>query len=145
MQETKENSQLLKWLKFLENPESEEVEIYMKENVNMKEARTKLEGISEDARMQRIAELREKAILDEKEAKYTGYMNGLEEGRKDGKELGLKEGRQEGRKEGRQEGIKEGRKESIEQIVRKMKKAKFSMDTIKEITGLTEEEIEKIE
>ena len=121
----------------------------MKENVNMKEARTKLEGISEDARMQRIAELREKAILDEKEAKYTGYMNGLEEGRKDGKELGLKEGRQEGRKEGRkegrQEGIKEGRKESIEQIVRKMKKAKFSMDTIKEITGLTEEEIEKIE
>ena len=141
MQETKENSKLLKWLKFLENPESEEVEIYMKENVNMKEARTKLEGISEDARMQRIAELREKAILDEKEAKYTGYMNGLEEGRKDGKELGLKEGR----KEGRQEGIKEGRKESIEQIVRKMKKAKFSMDTIKEITGLTEEEIEKIE
>ena len=117
----------------------------MKENVNMKEARTKLEGISEDARMQRIAELREKAILDEKEAKYTGYMSGLEEGRKDGKELGLKEGRQEGRKEGRQEGIKEGRKESIEQIVRKMKKAKFSMDTIKEITGLTEEEIEKIE
>ncbi len=133
MQETKENSKLLKWLKFLENPESEEVEIYMKENVNMKEARTKLEGISEDARMQRIAELREKAILDEKEAKYTGYMNGLEEGRKDGKELGLKEGRQE------------GRQESIEQIVRKMKKAKFSMDTIKEITGLTEEEIEKIE
>ena len=104
MQETKENSKLLKWLKFLENPESEEVEIYMKENVNMKEARTKLEGISEDARMQRIAELREKAILDEKEAKYTGYMSGLEEGRKDGKELGLKEGRQEGRKEGRKEG-----------------------------------------
>ena len=39
----------------------------MKENVNMKEARVKLEGISDDARIQRIAELREKAILDEKE------------------------------------------------------------------------------
>ena len=128
MQETKENSKLLKWLKFLENPESEEVEIYMKENVNMKEAKTKLEGISEDKRLQRIAELREKAILDEKEAKYTGYMNGLEEGRKDGKELGLKE----------------GSKEKAEQIARKMKEAKFSIDTIKEMTGLTEEEIEKI-
>ena len=106
---------LMEWLAFLENPESEEVEKYMEKNVNIKEAKTKLEGISEDKRLQRIAELREKAILDEKEAKYTGYMNGLEEGRK-----------------------------SIEQIVRRMKKANFSIDTIKEMTGLTEKEIEKI-
>lgn len=81
----------------------------------MKEARVKLEGISNDARMQRIAELREKAILDEKEAKYTGYMNGLEEGRKDGLEL-----------------------------ARKMKKTNFEVQTIKEMTGLTQEEIEKL-
>ena len=108
----------------------------MKENVNMKEARVKLEGISDDARIQRIAELREKAILDEKEAKYTGYMNGLEEGRKDGLELGKQEGKEQGRKEGKKEGI--------EQIARKMKKTNFDIQTIKEITGLTEEEIEKI-
>ena len=148
MQETKENSKLLKWLKFLENPESEEVEIYMKENVNMKEARVRLEGISEDERMQRIAELREKAILDEKEAKYTGYMSGLEEGRKDGKELGLKEGREEGReegrKEGRKEGIKEGREEGREEIIKKMLKANMSIEQISELTEIKREEIEKI-
>ena len=124
MRETKENSKLGEWLAFLENPESEEVEKYMEKNVNMKEARVKLEGISADARMQRIAELREKAILDEKEAKYTGYMNGLEEGRRDGKE--------------------EGKKENARQIACKMKQAKFDLNTIRKITGLTKEEIEKL-
>ena len=59
-------------------------------------------------------------------------MNGLEEGRKDGLELGKQEGKEQGRKEG------------IEQIARKMKKTNFDIQTIKEITGLTEEEIEKI-
>ena len=86
--EDEKNKKLIQWLNFLENPESKEVEEYMKENVNVKEAKEKLEGLSEDERVQRLAELREKAILDEKEAKYTGYMEGLEEGRRDGLELG---------------------------------------------------------
>ena len=152
MQETKENSKLLKWLKFLENPESEEVEIYMKENVNIKEARVKLEGISEDARMQRIAELREKAILDEKEAKYTGYMNGLEEGRKDGIELGKQKGKEQGRQEGREEGRKEGRKEGMEEgkkeeklaIAKKMKDENMDISFIIKITGLSKEAIDNL-
>ena len=120
MQETKENRKLLKWLKFLENPESEEVEIYMKENVNMKEARTKLEGISEDARMQRIAELREKAILDEKEAEYTGYIKGVEDGKKDGK------------------------KEQKLAIAKKMKEENMDISFIVKITGLSKETIDSL-
>ena len=128
MQETKENSKLLKWLKFLENPESEEVEIYMKENVNIKEARTKLEGISEDARMQRIAELREKAILDEKEAEYTGYIKGVEEGKKNGIKLGEEKG-------------KEGEKLTI---AKKMKEENMDISFIVKITGLSKEIIDSL-
>ena len=59
--------ELTKWINFIENPESEKVEEYMKENEEMKEnkeikeAKEKSEEMSEDERMQRLAELREKA------------------------------------------------------------------------------------
>ena len=95
-EEKKQNKKLIQWLNFLENPESKEVEEYMRENVNVKEAKEKLEGLSEDERVQRLAELREKAILDEKEAKYTGYMEGLEEGKKDGRREIAKKLKEEG-------------------------------------------------
>lgn len=42
------NEKLLDWLTFLNNPESERVKEKMKENENLKEAKEKLEKISED-------------------------------------------------------------------------------------------------
>ena len=57
---------LLDWLYFLDNPESEKVKEVMKENKELKEAVDKLETISQDDKMRYLAELREKAILDEK-------------------------------------------------------------------------------
>ena len=71
---------LKEWLYFLENPESKEVLGYMESNENMKEAKEKLDTMSEDERIRKLAELREKAILDEKEAEYTGYCKGKEDG-----------------------------------------------------------------
>ena len=71
-----EKDELLDWLYFLENPKSERVEEKMKENENLKEARQKLDGLSEDERIQKIAELRQKAIMDEKAI----YKKGVEEG-----------------------------------------------------------------
>ena len=85
-----EKEKLKQWLYFLENPESKEVASFMKENENMKQAKEKLDTMSEDARVRRLAELREKAILDEKEAKYTGYCEGKREGYKEGREEGRK-------------------------------------------------------
>ena len=67
LEEGKE-SELIKWLKFLRDPESREVKKYMSENKEMKKASEKLKVISEDEKMQRIAELRQKAIMDEKAA-----------------------------------------------------------------------------
>ena len=75
-----EKDQLLDWLIFLENPESERVTWKMKENENLKEAVEKLDRISEDEKMQRIIELREKAIRDEHAIYAKGVDDGIEKG-----------------------------------------------------------------
>ena len=96
----------------------------MEESKEIKEAVEKLDSLSEDERMQRIADLREKAILDEKAI----YAKGLDDGIKTGLEKGL------------EEGIK---KRNIE-IAKKMLQEDIAIETIIKITGLTKEEIEKI-
>ena len=107
-----EKDQLLDWLVFLENPESERVTRKMKENENLKEAVEKLDRISEDEKMQRIIELREKAIRDE----HAIYAKGIDDG---------------------------AEKEKL-QIAKNMLKENISIDIIIKVTGLTKEEIEKI-
>ena len=119
-----EKDQLLDWLIFLENPESERVARKMKENENLKEAVEKLDRISEDEKMQRIIELREKAIRDE----HAIYAKGVD----DGIEKGIIEGKNKGAKE----------KEL--QIAKNMLKEKASIEFIIKVTGLTKEEIEKL-
>lgn len=81
-----EKDQLLDWLIFLENPESERVTLKMEENENLKDAVEKLNKISEDEKMQRIIELREKAIRDEHAIYEKGVNDGVEKGSKE-KEL----------------------------------------------------------
>lgn len=108
----KEQDNLLDWLYFLENPKSERVTEKMKENDNLKEAVEKLDNLSEDEKMQRIADLRQKAIMDEKAV----YEKGLEVGIEKGKAI----------------------------IVRRMLELKMDKKTIAEITGLTEQEIDRM-
>lgn len=128
----KEQDNLLDSLYFLENPKSERVTEKMKENENLKEAVKKLDNLSEDEKMQRIADLRQKAIMDEKAI----YEKGLE--------IGLEKGIQRGMEKGIEKGIMEGsQKEKIE-IAKKMLELKIDKETIAEATGLTEQEIEKI-
>ena len=61
----------------------------MKENKEMKEAKEKLEVMSEDERMQILAELREKAIRDEKAVERFGYKQGIRETAKKMREKGI--------------------------------------------------------
>ena len=82
-----EKDSLLDWLYFLENPESERVTKSMEENEELKEAVEKLDTLSKDERMQRIADLREKAILDEKAI----YAKGIDDGMKRGIEQGIEQ------------------------------------------------------
>ena len=140
----KEQDNLLDWLYFLENPKSERVTEKMKENENLKEAVKKLDNLSEDEKMQRIADLRQKAIMDEKAIYEKGLEVGIEKGIQRGMEKGMEEGIQRGMEKGLEKGIMEGsQKEKIE-IAKKMLELKIDKETIAEATGLTEQEIEKI-
>ena len=84
--------------------------------------------MSEDETIRRLAELREKAILDELEVKAYNY--------KKGKNDGLAQGREEGRAEG----LKQKNKE----IAKKMKKKGYLIEDIIEITNLSKQEIEQL-
>ena len=72
---------LLDWLYFLENPESERIKEKMKENEELRQAKEKLIKISADEKMQRIADLRQKAIMDEKAIYAKGLDDGIEKGK----------------------------------------------------------------
>ena len=128
------------WMMFLSDPNNKEVEEIMKENEEIKEAMGRLKEISEDEELRRVAELRQKAILDEKAIRKRAIEIGLEEGR----EKGIEEGKREGRREGRREGIKEGRKNGINEVAKRMLKEKIDIKLIEKMTGLTRDEIEKL-
>lgn len=121
---TGKDKKLLEWLSFLNNPESKEVTSYMEHNESMKKAKEKLNTMSEDERIRRLAELREKAILDELEVKAYNY----------------RKGKNDGLQQGRAEGLKQKNKE----IAKKMKKKGFLIEDIIEITNLSKQEIEQL-
>ena len=78
-------------------------------------------------------------------ARETGREEGHKEGKEEGLKEGRKEGKEEGRKEGKEEGIKEGREEGAKQksfdIAKRMLEKGIDVETISELTGLTEKEI----
>ena len=118
---------MLDWLYFIENPGDERVIKNMEKNEGLREAKEKLEVMSDDEYMQRIAEWREKEIRDEKELLNTGYHKGMKEGMKEG----MKQGEKEKRKE-------------IQRIAKKLKEENMTLEQISKITELTIEEIEKL-
>ena len=65
---------------FLDNPNESEVSKIMNENKEIKEAMSELEKISKDKELKRVAELREKAIRDEKSGLRHAREDGLKEG-----------------------------------------------------------------
>ena len=119
--EDEARSELIDWLSFLENPKSERVKEKMKENEELNEAVNKLEEMSEDEYLERIADLREKKILDENTRLHESYNKGITDGRK--------------------EGITEGELKNKKETAKKMLEKNIPLETIIEITGLTKEEI----
>ena len=114
------NDKLLDWLYFLINPDSRRVKEKMEENKELKEAKEKLDKITEDERMQQLAWWREKAIYEENTMLNSSF------------------------RKGKKDGIAEGRiKEKIE-VAKKMKQEKIQIETIIKVTGLTKEEIEQL-
>lgn len=149
------NKKLLSWCKFIKNPDGVEDSI-MKENEDIRKAKEELDEISKDAKERRLAELRDKALMDEIAIRESGFNEGREEGREAGRKAGLIEGRKEGILEGRKEGMLEGRKEGMLEgkregkneaqieIAKNMLNKNFTIEQISELTGLSIEEINNL-
>jgi predicted transposase/invertase (TIGR01784 family) len=89
------NSLLNEWLMFIENPESEEIEMIAKKIPEIKEAKKTLEILSLDKKARMTYEQRQKALKD----KISMLSGAKEEGIKEGIEKGIKEGIKEGMKQ----------------------------------------------
>ena len=161
---------------FLENPKSERVIKKMDENKALKEAKQKLDKLSEDGKMQQLAWWREKAVYEEntrkrEEEEVRKLKIQIDEGKKQLNEgqKKLDEGQRkldEGQRkldEGQMK-LDEDRKQFVEdkkrldeekdkffkqieknkqiEIAKKMKEKKMDIEQIKEITGLTTQEID---
>lgn len=91
----------------------------MQENKEIKEATIEVRKMSEDEKMQRLADLREKAIMDER-AIYAGAL-----------EKGIKQGLEQGR-------------EKIIEIVRNLYSMNTPINKIAEIVEIEEKEVKEI-
>lgn len=113
-------SKKAQWMMFINNPNEVEVQEIMNENKEIEEAVVIIKEMTEDEKLERLAFLREKAIMDEKAI----YAAGLDKGELRGKEEGIKENKIE--------------------TAKKMKKENLPIELIEKITELTKEEIEKL-
>ena len=88
----------------------------MKDNKEIEECVITVKEMSEDEKMQRLAFLRQKAIMDEKAIRSKGYKDGMKDGEKNGK---------------------------IE-IAKKLLEEGKNVEYIAELTGLEENEIKEL-
>ena len=108
------STKLEQWLLFIVNEKLEEIK--MVDNEYVQKAEKELKYLTGDEEVRRLAYLREKAIRDELSAIKMGRKEGFEEGRK---------------------------KEKLENA-KKMLENNIEIAIISKVTGLTEEEIEKL-
>lgn len=146
------NEKLNQWLALIDTENKEWIGVAMENNKNIKSAKEKVDEFVADDETRILIELREKWEMDYKSsmssAKEIGYeignKIGLEKGIKEGLEKGIKEGRKEGHKEGHKEGLREGIEQEKVNIAKKLLSKNIEVDEIKEIVGLTEDEINNL-
>ena len=112
------------WLMFLDNPNSKEVGAIMKDNKEIKSIADTLEQVSGDERLRRIAELKEKAMLDDKAALDYATEKGIAKGIEQGIEKGIEKERH--------------------MLITTMFKNGATIDSLEKLTGLDRKELEEI-
>ncbi len=95
-----------------------------------------LGDISKEEAKMRMAELRQKYIMDRAAELDTAEEKGIKKGIKQGMEKGIKQGMEKG--------MEQGIKQVSIEIAKRMKLKNIPINAIAEITGLTKEEIEEI-
>ena len=123
------------WLAFIDMEKGELLEMEEKENKLIKEAKEHYDTLAGDAEVKRLAEIRLLSQMEEQAA--------LESARDRGTQEGLEQGQKIGREQGKKIGREHGQKEEKIRTAKKLKKIKMPIEKIKEITGLSEEEIRK--
>ena len=115
--EKNKHNKKAQWALFIDDPNTKEVEEIMKENEDIEEAVVTVHKMTEDEKMRRLADLREKAILDEKAIRSKGYEDGKVDGRTEERKL----------------------------ILNNLRKMKLTTEDICKILNVTEEELKRME
>ena len=118
------NNKTYQWLMFLDNPNSKEVGAIMKDNKEIKSIADTLEQVSGDERLRRIAELKEKAMLDDKAALDYATEKGIAKGIAKGIEQGIEKERH--------------------MLITTMFKNGATIDSLEKLTGLDKKELKEI-
>ena len=139
-----QKEELAQWLKFIDNPDSKEVENFMSENKFLKQAKEELAYLSGDENFKFLVEDRTRFLMDQAAREQKSFSDGKAAGLAEGKAEGLAEGKAAGLVEGKAEGLSEGKKKKQLEIAKKMKSKNISIDEIIELTELSKDEIEKL-
>ena len=115
--EKNKHNKKVQWVLFIDDPNTKEVEEIMKENEDIEEAVVTVHKMTEDEKMRRLADLREKAILDEKAIRSKGYEDGKADGRTEERKL----------------------------ILNNLRKMKLTTEDICKILNVTGEELKRME
>ena len=97
-------------------------------NEEVKKAKKVLDELSQDEHARRLAELREKYIMDQKATEAAGYDKGLKQGIEQGLE----------------QGIEQGEKNKTLELAKKLKAKGVDINIIHETTGLSIDEINNL-
>ena len=124
------------WMLFLDDPNSREVKEIMEKNNDIKDAVIEVHERSKDEQLRRLAELKEKAIMDEKAIYKAGRLRGEKEG--------IQKGLQEGVQKGIQKGITQGQLEKSIEIIKNLYSMNLTISQIAQAVDMSEQEVQKI-
>ena len=142
--EQQNETDLMKWMRFLGGKKREDFKKMAEKNPEMKEAYDMLDRMSADEKARLEYEARQKMIRDRNMILKTAQHR-FEKGLQEGRETGLREGRETGLREGRAEGRAEGREIERNKNIREMLSDNVPIEKIKQYTKATDQEIMKIQ
>lgn len=129
-------NKLYQWLSFIDGENKELVEMAVKKNKEIEKANEEWEYLTGDEELKRLEFLELKKCLDDNSIKAAireeAWNEGIESGMKQGIEQGM------------EQGIEQGKKNRTIEIAKKMLKQNIPIETIIQITELSEEEITKL-
>lgn len=128
------------WLAFIDMEREDLLDMATKENKIIKEAKKSYNILTGEAEIKRLAEIRLMSDMEEQAALSSARQRGTEEGLKQG----IEEGLQQGIEKGIQQGIEKGQKDALYNIAKQLLNKGFSINEIKKLTNLSENEIKSL-